>query len=104
MKAGDYRDRLEWLKRTRATKDGFGAPVETYPSQGYLWCAVEEVTANRESVKDAQRQVTTATIRVRNFPAIGPGDRLSGGGFVWSVLTAVAGDNETTCEVDDVTR
>jgi hypothetical protein len=103
-RAGDYRDRLEWLKRTAGGTDAPGQRQFTYPSQGYLWCAVEDLAANRETVKNVERQVTAANVRVRGEVALLPGDRLADGETVWTVLTVVAGDNETLLEVDDVLK
>lgn len=102
MRAGDYRTRLTWLRTTLGTPDGFGQKPEETTALGSLWCAVEDVVANRESRKESERQITTATIRVRNYPDVRPGDQLrdDGESTTWTVLTAVAGDNETLCEVE----
>ena len=100
--AGGYRDRLEWLKQTKGTASGFGEKPSTYPSQGFLWCAVEDVAAGRVTEKESERQQTTATVRIRNYPAVAPGDRLHdvGRGELWTVRTVARGDNETRAEVD----
>lgn len=100
-KAGDYQTRLQWMKRTKSTADGYGdrKATDIYPSQGWLWCAIEDVAANRESRKEGERQVTSANVRLRNYPAIVAGDRLAGE-HVWTVLTVTEGDNETICEVE----
>ncbi len=97
-RAGSYADRLEWGQKTAGTPDAFGdrKPSTTYPSQGYLWCAVEDVGASRETKKEGERQLTTATVRIRNAPAVAAGDRLGD----WTVLTVTAGANELTCEVE----
>ena len=99
--AGGYNTRLEWLQRTAGTPDGYGQRRDTYPSQGYLWCALEDVAGNRTVEKESEKQVTSATVRIRNYPAVVPGDRLGDAdGGIWTVKTAVAGDNETLCEVE----
>jgi head-tail adaptor len=101
MRAGEYRTRLEWLQRTPGTPDGFGQRADTYPSQGYLWGAVEDLVGGRETAKESERQVTTATVRLRNYPAVVAGDRLLDVGLdtTWTVEHAVRGDNELVCEV-----
>lgn len=103
MKAGDYSTRLEWLKRLpHAKPDTFGQRPRTHESAGYLWCAVDDPTSNRESEKESEGQKTSATVRIRNYPAVLAGDRLSdpNEGHMWEVMTARAtDDNETVCEV-----
>lgn len=104
MGAGDYHDRLEWRKRVPGGRDSFGQPVDTYPSKGFLWGVVENVQGNRTGEKEQQREQLSATIRLRNYPAVKAGDQLADGdGGVWTVGSVVAGDNETTCEVTSPT-
>lgn len=101
--AGQYVDRVEWLKRTKGVPDSFGdrKPTDTYPSQGYLWAAIEDVAANRSTEKESERQLTSGTVRIRNYPAVVAGDRLvDGDGQTWTVKTVIAGDNEISCEVE----
>lgn len=101
MGAGEYDDRLEWQKRTPGTKDGVGQRTDTYPSQGYLWGAVDDLSGGRAGYQESNRQTVTATIRVRNHPGVVAGDRLerAGLGEVWTVEHVVRGDNELVCEV-----
>lgn len=100
-KAGDYSTRLEWLKRGPGNPDTFGQREETWIPQGYLWGAVENVVAARVTESESEKQETSATIRLRNYPAVGPGDKLRevGSGAEWTVETAVEGENEIECEV-----
>lgn len=104
MKAGDYSTRLEWLSRvTDATPDPFGQRPLTFQSAGYLWCAVEDLNPTRPTEKESEAQKTTATIRIRNYPAVMAGDRLydAAEDDTWTIKTAHAtDDNETICEVE----
>jgi head-tail adaptor len=98
--AGEYRTRLEWLRRTPGTPDGFGQRQDTFDPQGWLWCAIEDLAANRVTEQESERHQVTASVRIRNYPAVAPGDRLRGtDGREWEVRTAVEGDNEVLCEV-----
>jgi hypothetical protein len=101
-RAGTYRDRVEWLQKTKGVPDTFGdrKPTFTYPSQGFLWAVVEDVAGGRESRLEAKRQVSTANVRLRNYPAVVAGDRLSAVLGTMTVLSVVGGDNEVTCEVE----
>ncbi|VTR95238.1 : Phage_H_T_join [Gemmata massiliana] len=99
--AGAYRYRLEWLQRTKGAPTSFGERQDTFPSQGHLWCAVEDVAGNRDTQKESERQLTTATVRARNYPAVVAGDRLvDADANTWTVKTAVEGDNEMVLEVE----
>lgn len=102
MAAGAFIDRLEWLKRAAGTPDTFGARVDVYTSQGTLWCAVEDVAGTRATEQERERQLTTASIRVRNLVGIAAGDRLRDAALAetWTVRTVVGRGNETVCEVD----
>ncbi|MDY3558120.1 head-tail adaptor protein [Gemmata sp. JC673] len=101
-RAGDYRDRVQWLQRVKG-KDGFGdrRAGDTWTDAGALWAAIEDVIANREGVKESEKQKTSATVRLRNYPGVVAGDKLQDlDGNVWLVKTAVNGDNELTCDVE----
>jgi hypothetical protein len=99
--AGAYSDRLTWLKLTAGPADGFGQKPKVYDSQGLLWGVVEDVAGGRETRKESERMVVSAVIRLRNYPAVAPGDQLRDGrGDVWTLLTAVKLDNEVYCEVE----
>lgn len=102
MKAGDYRDRVEWLQRTVVASDGFGERTATFPSQGFLWCAIEDIGANRESKKEGEKQVSTATVRIRNRPAVAAGDKLVGvlATMLVKTVTREPSGNELSCEVE----
>ena len=103
MKAANaYPDRLEWLKRVAGGggTDGFGQKTDAYPSQGYLWGALEDRTGGRTTEQERERQQATATIRLRNFTAVVAGYRLKDGyGETWTVESVVRGDQETVCDV-----
>lgn len=100
-RAGDYATRLEWLRRTPGAKTPAGERPATYPSAGHLWAAVEDLVGSRETAQESERQLTTATVRLRNYPGVQPGDRLrdAGLGHLWTVGHVVRGDNELVCEV-----
>ncbi|VTU02778.1 unnamed protein product [Gemmataceae bacterium] len=102
MRAGRYADRLNWLKHQTKPADGFGQKGKGYAHEGYLWGAVEDVAGGRESRKESERQVVAGVVRLRNYPAVAPGDQLrdEGRGDTWTVLTAVKLDNEVYCEVE----
>ncbi|HEX4608855.1 MAG TPA: head-tail adaptor protein, partial [Urbifossiella sp.] len=76
MTAGEYPWRFEWLKKSAGTPDGFGQPSDSFPSQGTLWGALEGLSGSRTGSKESERQDVSATIRLRNYPAIAAGDRL----------------------------
>jgi head-tail adaptor len=99
--AGDYPTRFTWKRRQQGAPDTFGEKPDEYPVLGTLWGAVENLGAARVTEKASERQETTATIRLRNYPAVKPLDVLRdmGTGDEWEVETAVAGDNEIVCEV-----
>lgn len=109
--AGDYPVRLKWLGQVAGTPDTFGQKpgarrflegrAPDYPVKGYVWAAIEDVSANVTTMKASDRQEIAATIRVRNWPAIGPGDQLVDERFneVYTVSTWVRGDNELIVEV-----
>lgn len=96
--AGEYPDRLEHKRRRVAGRDGFGQTVDVFDSRGFLWGAVENIQGNRAGTKEGERDRYTATVRLRNYPAVVAGDQLAGL-TVWTVESVVSGDNETICEV-----
>lgn len=103
MGAGHFIDHLEWLQRGRGAGDGFGQKADTFASQGYLWCAVEDLDGGRASAKESEHQERTATVRIRQRPGVAAGDRLRDPirGDVWTV-TATTFDrraNELVCDV-----
>lgn len=102
--AGDYLDLVEWMKRNLAgrTHDRVGQATDAFVSQGYLWSAIEIVTGGRVTELASERQQTTATIRIRNYPAVLAGDKLvdQGHGDTWKVLSAARGSDEVLCEVE----
>lgn len=100
MGAGKYSSRVEWLRRTKVSADGYGQPSYGYPSRGYLWAAVEEMAANRETKQESERQVTTTVVRIRGYIDVSVSDRLRILGAYYDVKTARTGDNETICEVE----
>lgn len=98
--AGDYAERLNWQRRTPGTPDSFGQRPDTFPSVADLWAAIEDSSGGRSSSKESEHQVITATIRVRQYPAIKAGDRLVSyrWGDVWTVDHVVRGENELLLE------
>lgn len=102
MAAGKYPTRFEWRRKTAGTPDTFGQKPKEHENLGSLWGAVEDLAANRTTEKESERQLTSATIRLRNYPEVAPGDLLreAGSGVEWSVRTAIEGDNEIECEAE----
>jgi hypothetical protein len=99
--AGEYTTRFTWLRRKQGVPDTFGAKPEEFDILGSLWGVAEALGAARVSEKASERQETTATIRLRNYPDVKPLDVLrdAGEGDEWEIETAIAGDNEMVCEV-----
>lgn len=101
--AGEYDVRVEWFKKTPGGVDSFGARLDAVvESQGYLWGAIDDRAVARVTEKESNRQLFTATIRLRNYPEVGPGDTLreAGTGIEWTVLTAQELDDEVACEAE----
>jgi SPP1 family predicted phage head-tail adaptor len=99
MTAGEYQDRLKWLKRT-TTKDQYGQDVESFTNNGYLWAAIE-VTTGRKSVDHGGEQTgAEATIRVRQYPTLSALDRLESEEWneLWIIDHMRRGDNELIVE------
>jgi len=100
MGAGAYPTRLEWSRRVRKEPDSFGEKREEWEVQAMLWGAVGDETAFRVTEKETTVQRVSATVRVRNYPPLLPGDRLAdaGRGVEWFVVVATRGDNETSAD------
>lgn len=101
MDAGEYDTPFTHRKKTRGSKDTLGARHDTYPDQpGYLWGALDDVNGGRGTAQEVERAEYTATVRLRNYPAVEPGDRLVDDlGDVWTVETVVRGANELLVDV-----
>ncbi len=100
MTAGEYAIPFTWQKRTPAAKDGFGARPDTFPPQGTLWGALDDANGGRGTAKESERAEVSATVRLRNYPGVVAGDRLVDDlGDVWTVESAVRGDNELRLDV-----
>lgn len=100
--AGEYRDRLHWEQRAPGAKDAAGQRTDAFADAGYLWGRLQDLAGSRQGAKESERGGATGTARLRGFPAVKPGDRLTDGwGRVWTVENAVAQrpDNETECEI-----
>lgn len=102
MAAGGYPERFRWLRRQRAAggTSATGQKTDTFTAFGHLWGVTDDVVGGRASAKESERQVTTATVRLRNYPDVRAGDRLDSAGTVWTVLHVVAGANEILCDVE----
>lgn len=101
MAAGEYTTLFTWLRRKQGEPDTFGEKAEEFEHLGNLWGVAEDLAAGRVTQKASERQETSATIRLRNYPAVKPLDVLrdAGGGDEWEIETAIAGENEMVCEV-----
>ncbi|MEO8082697.1 MAG: hypothetical protein ABI780_02680 [Ardenticatenales bacterium] len=99
--AGEYRDRLEWKLHTYGDPDSFGQKPDVYTSQGYLWGAVDDVAGGNADYLESDQPSTSATIRLRNAPAVNPLDQLidAGRSETWFVSNITRGDNEVICQV-----
>ncbi len=105
MPATNYPNLYEWGVYSR-TRDGFGdvVPTEAYADGGKLRARITNLNSNEETRYEAKGLILRATIVVRQYVALKPLDRLTDVDteFVWKVLTAYPGDNETICEVESV--
>lgn len=103
MAAGKYSTRFAWLKAVNGPPDSFGERGEpSTVAAGFLWGELADVGATRSTELESERQLTTGTIRIRNYPAIAAGDQLrdAGLGTLWLVRSVVTGDNERICTVE----
>ena len=100
--AGEYETPFAWVRAGEPVADTFGEEHAADEQLGTLWGVAEDVAAVRETRDGVERQFTTATIRLRNYPDVVAGDQLRdlADGELWDVLTVVAGDNEIACEVE----
>jgi len=101
-KAGEYPTRFDHLRVTRPTPDTFGQKAEVETSQGYLWGAVEDVSAGTSRRLESEQHVLRATIKLRNYPSVQPGDVLRdvGRNERWHVTSLYRGLNEMLAEVE----
>lgn len=101
MKAGEYKDRLKWLKRTTTKNPNNGQDEETFTDNGSLWASVELTTGRKAIDYGAEQTGSEATIRIRNFPSVSALDRLelTSEGEWWVIDHVRRGDNELVCDV-----
>jgi head-tail adaptor len=101
MAAGQYKDRLTWLKRTVAKNPNNGQDEETFTENGFLWGSVELTTGRKSIDYGAEQTGADATIRLRNYPTVSALDRLElkAEGELWVIDHVRRGDNELICEV-----
>jgi head-tail adaptor len=101
MAAGQYKDRLTWLKRTVAKNPTNGQDEETFTENGFLWGSVELTTGRKATDYGAEQTGADATIRLRNYPTVSALDRLElqTEGELWVIDHVRRGDNELICEV-----
>ena len=65
-----------WNKYTSSARDAFNQAVDTYPSQGTLWGSLEDQSSNRGHNFGGPQTSKSATVRLRQFPAVSPKDYL----------------------------
>lgn len=101
MRAGEYSEFYAWSVRSLATADGYSEKPDAYTASGNLWgTPAEDTTSGTETQSESEQQVTTATIRLRNYPTVKPLDRLTDSlGRVWRINHHYRGANETVCDV-----
>jgi SPP1 family predicted phage head-tail adaptor len=101
MAAGQYKDRLTWLKRTVTKNPNNGQDEETFTVNGSLWGSVEPTTGRKAIDYGAEQTGADATIRLRNYPTVSALDRLElpAEGELWVIDHVRRGDNELVCEV-----
>lgn len=75
---------MTWLKQSETTSNN-GQREESFTSNGYLWCDLEETTGRRDVDYYAERHGADATITVNDMPAISGKDRLEYNGRVWHI-------------------
>lgn len=106
MASGRYNILFTWLQHSRGEANGFGEQPEEYTSQGNLWGAVDDASANVEPDLDADRQHDRATVRILNHPGLKPLDRLTctrhGLAEVWRIETVHREATQTICDVEAV--
>jgi hypothetical protein len=102
MDAGAYSIPFVWSVYALGSADNFGEKPRGYTAGGTLWgTPAENVNANSEVKQQGEKQITRATIRVRNFPTVKPLDKLTDDlARVWRVVNTVRGDNEIICDVE----
>jgi hypothetical protein len=101
--AGAYRVRYQWQRNGLADPDGAGQKARDYEAGGFLWGTdAELMDAGEDERGGGKRQRTTATIRVRNHPAVRPRDVLYSAEWdeTWKVMTVQRGDNEMLLGVE----
>ena len=106
MAAGDYSTLYQWGVSSKATATSFGGPqAVAYTASGTLWgTPAEQVDAVDETRQKAERQITRAEIRIRNYPTIKPLDRLTDDlNRVWLVKNCYRGEVEIVCTVEQET-
>ena len=94
--AGQYPDRLQWLKRTTTKDPDTGEDQETFPLNGYLWCSIEPNVGRRQQDYGAEQTGVDGQIRIRNMPAVSALDRLYSAEWdeTWILEDIVRGANE----------
>jgi len=100
--AGRYPVCFAWCVHTYGSPSAVGDPTDVYADPVNLWGGYDaDRTGTIQQVLNADEQVTTATVRFRNYPAVGPLDSLTDpqSGEVWYVDTVRRGANEILCDV-----
>lgn len=99
-KAADYTSRLKWLKVVRPTDSTYGNKLDTYETNGYLRCAVDESSGQRQTEDGSIQTGARGTIRIRQYPSFTALDLLydEAFGYVWQVESLYVGNNELVCD------
>jgi hypothetical protein len=97
-----YPVRFAWRAHSYGTPDSFGQAVDVYAASVALWggYASERYGGTVETL-ESEQALGGCTIRLRNYPAVGPLDTLTDPqtGEVWTVASVARGSNEVLAEV-----
>jgi|SRR5947209_2461566 len=75
--AGKYLIPFTWMQYTTSSRDSLNQAVESYTSNGTLWGSLEDLGGNRGNGLGGPQTEKTATVRIRQLPALAAKDRLT---------------------------
>ena len=76
MNAGKYDRALTWLQRSVSKDNTTGQDKQTFTANGTLWGNLKELSASKQLAFGMLNSQATMAIRLRQWPAINPEDRL----------------------------